>query len=231
MSTSASKPLPKGQFDLGRMPRFGLPPFASRLPSDFHSRTLDVSGDVERPSALNLVDSAVLRRDQISDFHCVTTWSCRDLAWRGWSFLDLWNEMIFPQMIPAQDAGFVIFIGRDGYAACLPLEDALTADIMIADGLNGVDLTPENGAPLRLIAPAHYGYKSVKHLRAIKIVKDRSAFRSPFLSFMIHPRGRVALEERGSGVPAWLLRRVYRLFIRPNIWLFQRALQSRITSK
>lgn len=207
------------------MPRFGLPPFASRLPVDLDGVTLHVSGDVERPGTLDLWNGTVPRRDQISDFHCVTTWSCRDVAWQGWAFSDVWREIILPQLGPSGDAGFVIFIGRDGYAACLSLDDVLADDVMIADGLNDANLTPANGAPLRLVAPAHYGYKSVKHLRAIKIVKDASAFRGPFLSFLIHPRGRVALEERGSGVPAWLLRSVYRLFIRPNIWLFQRALR------
>jgi len=187
--------------------------------------TLKVSGDVARAGTFELADGALSRREQISDFHCVTTWSCRGLAWRGWAFSEIWQQIIVPQMMPVDGAGFVIFIGRDGYSACLPLEDALAGDVLIADGLNGAELCPANGAAMRLVAPAHYGYKSVKHLHAIKIVTDAGAFRGPSLPFLIHPRGRVSFEERGAGVPGWLLRYVYRLFIRPNIWLFQRALR------
>jgi len=168
----------------------------------------------------------VTKRNQISDFHCVTGWSCTGVTWRGWSFSDLWQHSILPRMAPSTEAAFVIFLGRDGYAACLPLTDALAEDVLIADRMQGAKLSPANGAALRLVAPAHYGYKSVKHLRAIKVVTDASAFRGPSLKFLIHPRGRVALEERGSGVPPWLLRTIYRPFIRPNIWLFRRGERS-----
>ena len=88
-----------------------------------------------------------------------------------------------------------------------------------------------HGAPLRLVAPAHYGHKSAKHLCAIEFWRDDRHFRSPStFRFMTHPRARVAFEERGTGVPGWLLRYLYRPMVRPGIWLFQRALKRHTTT-
>jgi DMSO/TMAO reductase YedYZ molybdopterin-dependent catalytic subunit len=67
-----------------------------------------------------------------------------------------------------------------------------------------------HGAPLRLVAPAHYGYKNVKHIQSLEFLVSDRGFRPVGLRFMAHPRARVALQERGVGVPAWLLRAVYR---------------------
>jgi DMSO/TMAO reductase YedYZ molybdopterin-dependent catalytic subunit len=40
--------------------------------------------------------------------------------------------------------------------------------LLLADRLNGAKLTPDHGAPPRLVAPMHYGYKSVKHLTVLE---------------------------------------------------------------
>jgi DMSO/TMAO reductase YedYZ molybdopterin-dependent catalytic subunit len=50
----------------------------------------------------------------------------------------------------------------------LLLSDLLAAEVLLADILDGLPLSMEHGAPLRLVAPAHYGYKSVKHLSGIE---------------------------------------------------------------
>ena len=72
-------------------------------------------------------------------------------------------------------------------------------------------------APLRLIAPALHGYKSVKHLVAIE---PRRGFRPGFADRQTraHPRGRVALEERGRGLPGWAYRWIYRALFPPTLW-------------
>ncbi len=225
MTGTRANQLPKGQYNLGSMPRFGLPPYASRLPSDLESGAIKVSGNVTHPGEIDPAGSGVAAKTQTSDFHCVTTWSCIGVEWRGWSFADVWEQLIVPQIVPTAKARFVIFIGREGYAACLPLEDLLTPDVMITSEINGRVLGAANGGALRLVAPAHYGYKSVKHLRTIKIVENADAFKGAALRFLVHPRGRVAFEERGSGLPAWVLRYAYKPAIRPNIRLFERALR------
>ena len=73
--------------------------------------------------------------------------------------------------------------------------DALAEEVLLADSLEGEALSVEHGAPLRLIAPAHYGYKSAKHLCGIEVVRDPPGTRH----IGEHPRGKVALEERGQG--------------------------------
>ena len=47
----------------------------------------------------------------------------------------------------------------------------------MADHLDGQLLPIEHGAPLRLIAPAHYGYKSVKHLHRIEFWRSDEHYR------------------------------------------------------
>jgi DMSO/TMAO reductase YedYZ molybdopterin-dependent catalytic subunit len=85
--------------------------------------------------------------------------------------------------------------------------------VLLADTLGGEPLNVAHGAPLRLVAPAHYGYKNLKHLAAIEYWTDRRHYRFPwpYPNLMDHPRARVALEERARFLPAWLLRPFYRM--------------------
>jgi len=80
---------------------------------------------------------------------------------------------------------------------------------------------------VRLIAPAHYGYKSVKHLSRIEFRNEEDGYRASGFRFMDHPRARVALEERGRGVPGWLLRRLYRPLISDTVARFAKAMTER----
>src|SRR2546425_11425010 len=61
-------------------------------------------------------------------------------------------------------------------------------------------LTLAHGAPLRVVAPDHYGYKSCKHLAAVEFGDD--SIRG--VGLIQHPRGRVAAEERGRLLPGGL---------------------------
>ena len=103
------------------------------------------------------------------------------------------------------------------------LADLLNADVLLADTLDGQALSVEHGAPLRLIAPGHYGYKSVKHLCRMEFKAEDSGYRVSGFRFMDHPRARVALEERGRVAPGWLLRYLYRPLVAGNIARFARA--------
>ena len=47
------------------------------------------------------------------------------------------------------------------------------------------------------------------------------------LRFMVHPRARVALEERGQWVPGWLLRHLYRPLIGMTVARFERGMRER----
>ncbi|MBL8513172.1 MAG: molybdopterin-dependent oxidoreductase, partial [Betaproteobacteria bacterium] len=92
------------------------------------------------------------------------------------------------------------------------------------DRLDGQPLDIAHGAPLRLVAPAHYGYKSVKHVHRIGYWCEQPAYLPPLFRFMDHPRARVALEERGRVFPGALLRYLYRPMIESNAARFAREL-------
>lgn len=222
--------LPPGQYEVKEFPRFGLPQFADRLPAEAGSVSLEIRGDVAQPITISEKLLGLPRREQTSDFHCVTTWTRRALKWSGFRFSDVYERLVVPGARPHQDASFVILKAKDGYQTSLPLADLLADDVLLADRLDGAPLSIVHGAPLRLVAPAHYGHKSAKHLRAIEFWRDDRHFRSPStFRFMTHARARVAYEERGTGVPGWLLRYLYRPLVRPGIWLFQRAITRRAT--
>jgi DMSO/TMAO reductase YedYZ molybdopterin-dependent catalytic subunit len=219
--------LPPGQFDVEAFPRFGLSQFARRFPRETDRIRLAISGDVGDAITVGDELGDLPRVDATYDFHCVTTWSARGLRWSGVRFSDFYERIVAERARPAPGATFVVLTCQDGYAVSLPLEDLLAPSVLLADRLNGAPLTVEHGAPLRLVAPAHYGYKNPKHLCGIAFWRDERHYRPAAFRFMDHPRARVALEERGRYFPGWLLRYVYRPLIRPTVARFNRALERR----
>ena len=217
--------LPPGQRAIDRFPRFGLTPFAERFPARLDAIRIRIGGDVERPVEIGPELAQVARVEQQSDFHCVTTWTHRAVAWSGVRFADFFWQVVVPLAGPAADATFVVLRGQDGARTSLPLGDLLAPDVLLADRLNGQPLPIEHGAPVRLVAPAHYAYKSVKHLHRIEFWRTSANYRPFGFRFMVHPRARVALEERGQWVPGWLLRYLYRPLIGPTVSRFDRAMQ------
>lgn len=220
--------LPPGQYEIDEFPRFGLSPFAKRFPRETRHIQLKIAGDVEEPVTVSDELLGLPRIDLTSDFHCVTTWSRRSLAWSGFRFSDFLEQIVVPLARPQTDATFVILRCQDGYAVSLPLADLLADAVLFADRLDGKSLTVAHGAPLRLVAPGHYGYKNAKHLSGVEFWRDDRHYRPAGYRFMDHPRARVAFEERGRGVPGWLLRYLYRPLIRTTIRQFQRALDQRV---
>lgn len=216
--------LPPGQYELDEFPRFGLSQFANRFPMETRQISLKITGDVEESITVADELRQLPRVDQTSDFHCVTTWTRCSLRWSGFRFSDFYKRIVVPRARPKQDATFVILRCQDGYAPSLPLADLLADSVLFAERLNGELLQIEHGAPLRLVAPAHYGYKSAKHVYGVEFWHDDRNYRSAAFGFMDHPRARVALEERGRGVPGRFLRYLYRPLVRPGIWQFRRAL-------
>lgn len=218
--------MPPGQIARSQFPRFGLGKFACRFPADPGRVALSIRGDVAQDVQVSELFHSLPRVQQQSDFHCVTTWSVAGLRWSGVRFADFYAQIVQPLAQPLSGAQLVVLRGEDGYCSCLPLEDLLSEDVILADRLDDRPLGIEHGAPLRLVAPAHYGYKNVKHLVAIEFWRDRRHYRFPFPypSFMDHPRARVAFEERGRFFPSWMLRYLYRLLIPFSVWNFARAL-------
>ena len=214
MSADSGSPgpvLPPGQFAGKAFVRFGLGRFLGKAVAHDGPPRLELRGLVEQPGAIISDLSALARVTQVSDFHCVTTWSVFGQQWQGVRFAEFCAALARP--LP--DAGTVVFHGLDGYRCAMQLADLLADGVLLADTLADAPLGLAHGGPLRLIAPAHYGYKNVKHITAIEFRKDRRGYRFPlpYPGLMDHPRGRVALEERAQFVPNWLLRPIYKLFV------------------
>ena len=217
--------LPPGQRAIDSFPRFGLPKYARRFQEKPAHLQLRIAGDVQNQIILSSEELNSLRRiERASDFHCVTTWTKQALLWGGFRFIDFYETIIQTKVQPAADAKLVIFRSQDGFRASLPLADLLADDVLLADTLGQAPLSAKHGAPLRLVAPAHYGYKHVKHLKAIEFWQDDRTFRPPAFRFMNHPRARVAFEERGKGIPGWLLRLLYRPLVQVIIRHFERSM-------
>ena len=210
-------PLPPGQRALAEFPRFGIEEFARR-PLKTTDIRLEIFGPFERSIVVTATELAALSRaTQTADFHCAAGWSHRAPKWSGYRFRDVWEKLILPKAKPGSEMRFGVLRCQDGYRTSLPLSDLLAPDVLLADRLNDQPLTVEHGAPIRLVAPAHYGYKSAKHLDRIELRAGDAGYRPLMPRLLDHPRARVALEERGQFLPGWILRYAFRPFIKPII--------------
>ncbi len=221
MSTSTT--LPRGQREIDHFPRFGLTKFANRFPHEVSRIIVDLGGDVEEAVLRSSDLSNLKRMHQVSDFHCVTTWTKREVSWSGYRFSDFFEQLVLAGAGPDPGIKFVVFRAQDGYRVGMQLDDLLAPDVMLADRLDGQALAIAHGAPLRLVAPAHYGYKNIKHVSGIEFWCTEHQYRRSAFKFMDHPRARVKHEERGSFFPGWFLRRLYRPLIEPTIRKFAKA--------
>ncbi|NKC01275.1 MAG: molybdopterin-dependent oxidoreductase [Pseudomonadales bacterium] len=224
MTTKPPPALPPGQRELDIFPRFGLSQFASRFPSH-HEISISIGGDTDQTPTIDSSDLVTLERVELtSDFHCVTTWTKRNLVWGGFRFEDFYQQFVHPAG-PKEGADCCVFRCQDGYRSSLLLKDLLKPDVLLADQLDGEPLDIAHGSPIRLVAPAHYGFKNPKHLASIEFWTDSRAFKPASPRFMDHPRARVAYEERGQ-LPGLLLRYLYRPPVKQTIGQFQTALDS-----
>ncbi|MEM7279116.1 MAG: molybdopterin-dependent oxidoreductase [Pseudomonadota bacterium] len=215
--------LPPGQQSRPDFPRFGLNQYANRFPTELEHRRLTLQVPSGAQVILDLDEAEIERVSQTSDFHCVTTWSYCGANWQGVRFRDLYECYVKPDLADGTSIRGVSLYAQDGYKTSLPLEDLLTDNTLIADTLSGQPLTIDHGAPLRLVAPNHYGYKNLKHLKRIEFYTDLPVLKHGILKFMDHPRVRVSKEERGRYFPGWLLRVLYRPLINRTVILFKKT--------
>jgi DMSO/TMAO reductase YedYZ molybdopterin-dependent catalytic subunit len=217
--------LPPGQQARSDFPRFGLTAYAYRFPKVVDEVRFALSGDVIEDATLDTPLAGLARVEQTCDFHCVTTWSRQKVRWEGVRFADFYHRHVAPRVKTGCEVRTVVLRGQDGYRTTLAISDLLAEDVLIADMLDGALLTVEHGAPVRLVAPAHYGYKSVKHISRMEFWQAAPAVSPAAFAFMDHPRARVALEERGRWLPGWLLRFAYRPLIRFTAARFSKAMK------
>ena len=108
----------------------------------------------------------------VSDFHCVTTWSKYDCRWGGVAFTTLY-ELARPK----PEAQFVYFTSFDGYSTNVALEKCLDDDVLVATSFNGEPVSREHGGPARVIIPKLYAWKGAKFVSGITFLEhDKLGF-------------------------------------------------------
>ena len=180
---STMKKLPPGQKESETFPRFGLPPYANRFPYEIDKIKISIGGDLDEVEIFEELTS-LPRIDQVSDFHCVTTWSKLNLNWSGYRFCDFYTSLILPRL--SHSINHVVLKGQDGYKTSLPLEYLMKQNVLLADELDNAPLNIEHGAPIRIVAPDHYGYKNLKHLKRIEFYTEKPLVKQGILLSLIH---------------------------------------------
>jgi DMSO/TMAO reductase YedYZ molybdopterin-dependent catalytic subunit len=155
------KRLPPGQSLVTHFPVLSYGPTPRFNPAKWDFRLL---GLVENPLRFTWDEFRQLpMQSQVSDFHCVTTWSRYDNRWEGVKIKALMKSAILrPQ------ARYVFVHCDGGYTTNLQIDEFLGDDVMLAYRHDGKDLEPDHGWPLRLVVPKLYGWKSAKWVRAIE---------------------------------------------------------------
>jgi len=141
---------------------------------------LEVGGLVDNPFTLNWEQFLALpQAEDVSDFHCVTTWSRYDNHWRGVRF-----RTVAELAIPREDAKFVLCTGYDfmpgthiPYTVNVPLARAVDTDVLLVHTWEGEPLPRQHGGPCRMITPKLYAWKGAKWIRKIEfLAKDKKGF-------------------------------------------------------
>jgi len=144
---------------------------------------LEIDGLVERPLRLNLIDIYKIElEERIYRFRCVEGWAMV-IPWLGFplakliektrplpkaqfvAFESYFNETVMPN---AKYAGISF-----PYIEGLRIDEALNPLTFLATGLYKKNLLNQNGAPIRLVVPWKYGFKSIKSITKIKLVEQQ----------------------------------------------------------
>ena len=196
--------------------------YAGALTVDPWSVVID--GLVEKPGTYDLAD---LVKDQpleerIYRFRCVEAWSMV-VPWIGFQLSGLLNRvgvqsgakfvafetLVRPEEMPGQTSPFIQWPYREG----LRLDEAMHPLTILATGLYGEAMPKQNGAPIRLVVPWKYGFKSIKSIVRISLVDkmppttwnmlqpSEYGFYSNVNPTVDHPRWSQASERRiGAGL-------------------------------
>ena len=136
-------------------------------PIDQQAYRLRIGGLAEKPLAL---DVAALRKfpheKQNSRMKCVQCWSGR-ADWGGFRFGHLLETAK-----PAKKAKAVRLDCADKWYEYFSIQELLSPRVMLVLDLAGKPLPDRHGAPLRLIAPSKYGYKSAKLITSMTFVEE-----------------------------------------------------------
>jgi len=162
--------LPPGQYLTEKWPVL----HAGSIPDvDLATWTFRVWGEVESPLELTWEQFNELpRASNTQDIHCVTHWSRFDTTFEGVH----WRE-VEKLVRPKPGARFAIAHAEHDFTANVPISFLRDENALLATHADGEPLTEEHGAPLRLVIPGKYFWKSAKWLRGIELTAfDRPGF-------------------------------------------------------
>lgn len=149
--------------------------------------TVKIGGEVEKPMTVDvweLINSTSLE-ERIYRLRCVEAWSMV-IPWIGLELNKLlkpvkptskakyvaFRTLYDPEQMPALESPFmgggISFPFREG----MRMDEAMHPLTMMVVGMYGKNLPPQNGAPLRLMAPWKYGFKAIKSIVRIDLVEE-----------------------------------------------------------
>lgn len=146
--------------------------------------TVEVSGLVNKPKTYGIEDllSRFTQEERIYRLRCVEAWSMV-IPWTGFTLASLLKEVeptsdakyvrfetVFrPEEMPGQKSPFYPWPYQEG----LRLDEAMHDLTILATGLYGQPMPNQNGAPIRLVVPWKYGFKSIKSITKIELVAEQ----------------------------------------------------------
>ncbi len=160
----------------------------AKLAANFPTRPWDVQvyGLVNNPQTYAIEDilKKFPRQERVYRLRCVEGWSMV-IPWLGFPLADLLNEaeptsqakfvrletITAPDEMPGESSKFYPWPYQEG----LRLDEAMHDLTILATGLYGKEMPAQNGAPLRLVVPWKYGFKSIKGIVKIELVDSQPA--------------------------------------------------------
>ncbi len=159
------------------------PPFANGKPLQaeaykglqtrgFADWRLIVDGMVARPAAFSLAElRGYPAHSQITHLACE----------EGWSFIAEWTGALLADVLNAVGilprARYVVYFSlENGWWDSVDMADALHPQTLVTYGMNGGELPPGHGGPLRLRVPRQLGYKSVKYITRLAVTDSLKGF-------------------------------------------------------
>ncbi len=146
--------------------------------------TVEVTGLVNKPQTIAIEDfqTKFAREERIYRHRCVEGWSMV-IPWLGFSLKKLlmaveptsqanyvrFTTLLDPAQFPGQQTPWFSW----PYVEGLRLDEAMNDLALLSTGLYGKDLLPQNGAPIRLVVPWKYGFKSVKSIVKIELTDSQ----------------------------------------------------------
>ncbi|WP_417698339.1 protein-methionine-sulfoxide reductase catalytic subunit MsrP [Psychromonas sp.] len=146
--------------------------------------SLTIDGLVDNPITLNYED--LLKKFEIEErlyrMRCVEAWSM-NIPWLGFTLASLLKqagiksnakfvrfETVYdPEQMRGQKSRFVGGSINFPYVEGLTIAEAMNPLVLMSVGLYGKTLAPQNGAPIRLVVPWKYGFKSIKSVVKITV--------------------------------------------------------------